>query len=98
VSKDYIARLCKNGKLKGVLEGRAWFVDTASLRDFFDRDMIGTPDVPLKIYYKDTPTIAATPVLAKQQPEHPAVLAVFPRAPQSRSIVALYESRYLYFE
>ncbi|MBP9711325.1 MAG: tail fiber domain-containing protein [Candidatus Pacebacteria bacterium] len=37
VTNDYIARLCRNGKLEGVLENRTWMVDPQSLAQFFTR-------------------------------------------------------------
>src|SRR5438105_5220590 len=36
VTNDYIARLCRQGKLKGILEGRVWMVERESLKTFFD--------------------------------------------------------------
>src|SRR3989344_7552463 len=35
VTNDYIARLCRLGKLNGVLEGRVWMVQRKSLESFF---------------------------------------------------------------
>jgi hypothetical protein len=35
VTNDYIARLCKRGRLVGVLEGRVWMVQEESLQRFF---------------------------------------------------------------
>lgn len=43
VTNDYIARLCRGGKLRGVLEGRAWLVETRSLQEFFGRVMVVGP-------------------------------------------------------
>src|SRR3990167_470197 len=37
VTNDYIARLCRAGKISGVLEGRTWMADQKSLAEFFDR-------------------------------------------------------------
>jgi hypothetical protein len=37
VTNDYIARLARKGKLKGVLDGRTWFIDQGSLNEFFSK-------------------------------------------------------------
>ena len=37
VTHDYVAALCRRGKVRGALIGRMWFVDTNSLQDFFAR-------------------------------------------------------------
>src|SRR4051794_23302798 len=42
VTNDYIARLCRQGKLVGKFENRTWYVDTDSLARFF-----GGPKVEL---------------------------------------------------
>jgi hypothetical protein len=36
VTNDYIARLCRQGKLEGKLEGRSWLVETNALAAFFE--------------------------------------------------------------
>ena len=37
VTHDYISRLCRQGKLRGVLEGRNWVVEVGSLEEFFKK-------------------------------------------------------------
>src|ERR1700733_12141420 len=48
VTNDYVARLCRKGKLQGVLVGREWFVDEASLASCFGNQgaTTSTPVVP----------------------------------------------------
>jgi hypothetical protein len=44
VTNDYIARLCRRGKLVGVLEGRTWMIEQKPLEEFFaGRARIPTP-------------------------------------------------------
>jgi hypothetical protein len=46
VSNDYIARLCKNGKLEGKLEGRSWQVSASSLQTFFSHKALAIAPQP----------------------------------------------------
>ncbi len=78
VTTDYIARLCKSGKLRGVMEGRVWMVETSSLRDFFGKDLPGAIEQPVKIYYKDTPTIEVPRPIVSTISRNPAVIAICP--------------------
>ncbi len=79
VTNDYIARLCKSGKLRAVRDGRAWMIETDSLQSFFGKELpAGAVESPLKIYYKDTPTIAVPRTPVAPISSNPAVIAICP--------------------
>lgn len=82
VTNDYIARLCRQEKLNGILEGRTWLVEAASLEAFFGRELLqGDSDSGIRIYYKN-PEVRMAEVMPGQLAWNPAVLSVCP--PEAR--------------